>query len=83
MITSVFVITIHLSELAFADLYFVMVDFLSTVRGDYGKGEIKKYFLSYENIKYRNTSLLCKNSTGFQLVIAENDSIKHVDESAP
>ena len=61
MITSVFVITIYLSELGLADIYFLStVDFLSTVRGDYCKGEFENILFVYENIKYRTTSLLCR-----------------------
>ena len=56
MITSIFVTTIHLSELGL-QIYILST---GTVRGDYGKGEIENILFVHENIKYRTTSLLCK-----------------------
>ena len=67
MITSVFRITIHLSELGLVSLepdcmFLSAVDFLSTVHGDYGRDEIENILFVYENIKYQTTSLLCKKN---------------------
>ena len=63
----VFVMSIHLSELGLLliDSVFAFLstfDFLSTVHGDYDKGEIENVLFVYEKIEYRIQSLLSKNN---------------------